>query len=84
MDELTKKVLTDQRLVAYQEEWFRKLEALFAGTGENQMALSGIFGASADPNLIYREPERWMEEAMDNLAQRAYDALHAQGHKPRG
>lgn len=77
MDELTKKVLTDQRLVAYQEEWFRKLEALFDGTGENQMALSGIFGASADPALIYREPERWMEEAMDNLAQRAYDAISA-------
>lgn len=82
MDEFTKKVLTDQRLVTYQEEWFEKLGALFDGTGEKRMALSGIFGAPADPDLIYQDPERWMEEAMRNLAERAYDAISDQRFVP--
>lgn len=68
MNAKTRSILTDERLVDYQNHWFGRLEALFGQNASPPITLRGIHGEAADPTLIYRNPEQWMEEALENLA----------------
>lgn len=63
----TKRILSDPALVEAREAHFARLEALFAGKElERAVHLNGRPGKGKSD--LYAEPERWVEEALDDLA----------------
>lgn len=63
----TKRILSDPALVEAREAHFARLEALFAGKElERAFHLNGRPGKGKSD--LYAEPERWVEEALDDLA----------------
>lgn len=69
-----REILNNSEYITYRERWFEKMEILFqSGTG--RMALNGILGESSDPGRIYREPDLWVEECLENLAQKIPDVF---------
>ncbi len=70
----TLRTLRDPGLLHVREFHFERLEALYAGRPlEYAFVLQGIVGKSdADP---YTQPERWLDEALDDLASRAHESL---------
>jgi hypothetical protein len=66
----TRRILCWQELIDARESHFARLEALYAGEPlEHTFLLWGYLGRGrADP---YVEPERWVHEALDDLAERA-------------
>lgn len=66
----TKTTLSRPELLAAREAHFARLRALFEGqTLPVPFTVSGTYGrAECDP---YEEPERWVEQALDDLAARA-------------
>lgn len=63
-------ILNDPDLLQKRNEWFDNLKLLYEGKLENQILyLNGIYGySSTNP---YEEPEKWLDEALDDLAQYA-------------
>ena len=69
----TKRILCDTELLQAREEGFARLETLYAGgLGENAFTLCGVDGGGAAD--VYKEPEKWVDEALDDLAGKA-DAI---------
>lgn len=72
-----REILNRPELIGMRDMWFSRMEKVFAGetagwNGENVLAVNGIVGSgSHDP---YTEPERWMEDCLEDLARR-YAAL---------
>ena len=62
MEELTRKILTDEKLLANREGWFQKMKDIFGGESYETIYLSGISGHSEHPEWMYTDPEKWMEE----------------------
>ncbi len=70
MKDETKAKLCDPELTAARDLHFSRLKALYSGEAlEHPFFLNGIGGASsADP---YTEPERWVDEVLDSLAEQS-------------
>lgn len=81
IDELTRKILNDESLIANREKWFQNMRDVYDGRDLN-MYLFGIGGQAADPNLYYTNPEKWLEEAAKNLAERAHETVSGQYFVP--
>jgi hypothetical protein len=74
-------ILNDPRLLEARASQFVRLGALYAGERlEDVFYLNGYNGVGqADP---YAEPERWVEEALDDLAENASRLLDARTFRP--
>jgi len=78
---VTRSRLCDPALLAVRERHFSRLTALFAGaTPAGPFVLCGIGGSSKADQ--YAEPERWVEEALDSLAEQAERAKDEQVFRP--
>jgi len=71
-----RRVLNDSALISVRDGWFGRLRRLFDGKDESEtvFAVNGITGHSGDPSLLYSEPERWVVECLENLAEHAEQA----------
>ena len=71
------KVLNDPKLISYHMEWFDKLRGVFEKNDTAPFYLGGIVGQAKNPELLYTEPEKWTEQALENLAERAEEMLNS-------
>jgi hypothetical protein len=77
----TKAILTSPKLLASREAHFARLRALFDGqSGSSAFTLSGICGESDID--VYEEPEMWVAEALDDLAERSDVLLDSEVFRP--
>lgn len=76
MNEEFRRILNDPTLVAHRDTWFQKMAAVFAGDGKRPYHLAGIGAAPAHPELLYTDPETWMAEALEDLAQKAQESIN--------
>ncbi|MHB1295954.1 MAG: hypothetical protein ACYC4R_13275 [Anaerolineae bacterium] len=72
--------LCDTSLVSAREQHMVRMDALFEGRLAEPIYLWGITGAGQSD--AYQEPERWLEEALDDLADRATESLDAEVYRP--
>jgi len=81
MKDETKAILCSPELIQTRDAHFVRLKALFAGeTPEHVFALCGYVGTGqSDP---YLDPERWVEEALDDLAANADQLRDASVFRP--
>ncbi|MCL1794934.1 MAG: hypothetical protein FWG34_13840 [Oscillospiraceae bacterium] len=79
LSDAARHILNDPQLISIRENWFARLRSLFAGTDDAKtvFAINGINGNSKTPGLLYSEPERWMIESLENLAENAERAKNA-------
>jgi len=82
MDEMIRKVLTDERLVINRENWFQKMRDLYDGKRTEKIYLTGT--PAWAPDVEDADPEVWMEEVLRDLALRAYDSISEQCFVPLG
>ena len=65
-----KKILNDPVKIKRRDEWFCRLQDLFNGKyGENVMAIKGLCGYPADSTILYTNPEQFVLECLENLAE---------------
>lgn len=70
MKQRTQTILNAPDLLQKRNEWFDKLKLLYEGKLENEIFyLNGMYGHST--TNPYEEPEKWLDEALDDLAQHA-------------
>lgn len=70
-----REILDDESLIAKRDEWFAKLQSLFHGTYADgkAFALNGVLAVGkSDP---YREPEKWVEECLIDIAENKAKAI---------
>jgi len=74
-----RRVLNDSTLISVRDGWFARLTRLFSGTDDREtiFAVNGVTGYSGNPSLLYSEPERWVSECLENLAEHAERAKNA-------
>ena len=72
MDELTRSILTDEKLIANRDNWFREMSKLFYTDSTKPLYLAGLGGDAAHPDLMYTDPEAWLLEAVTYLADNAH------------
>ena len=63
-------ILNDPALISYRDGWFQTLSGLFERGEPRTLKAWGIQGRASDGGLLYREPEVWMDEVLENLAAR--------------
>ena len=78
MDEFTREILTDETLIACRESWFQKIRDIYSGKDKEKMFLRVLGAETKNPELIYTDPEKWMDEALENLAVQAKNAASKQ------
>ncbi|GAF84353.1 unnamed protein product, partial [marine sediment metagenome] len=70
MKDSSRRILCDAELLRLQDEGFDRLEALFDGRpAPDTFTLCGVDGWGKTD--VYKEPEQWMDEALDDLAGKA-------------
>ncbi|AEE95405.1 hypothetical protein [Mahella australiensis] len=81
MKQRAEEILNDDKLLLSRKRWFDRLESLFDGECIDKVIyLNGIYGRSnIDP---YKEPERWLTDALDDLASRADKLLDNEVFRP--
>ncbi|MBQ2720858.1 MAG: hypothetical protein IJF23_04915, partial [Clostridia bacterium] len=62
MTEKTREILNDKRLTEYHNKWFDEMYAVYKGERKEPFYLNGVYGSAPDPNIIYTEPEKWVEQ----------------------
>ena len=72
LSEYAGKILNDETCIAVRDEWFARMRNLFDGKGDpfldtHFLALNGVIG-NADADLLYEEPEVWVNRALEDLA----------------
>ena len=81
MKDSTREILNDPELLQLRDEGFVRLTALYAGEpAEHAFALCGI--AAGGQSSMYDEPGRFVDEALDALADQAYLVRHAALFRP--
>ena len=66
----TKKILNDPKKIEYRDRWFARLQQVFSGNEyEKVMTIKGISGRADDNMLLYSNPEKWVIESLENLAE---------------
>jgi len=77
----TQSLLCDPELIDVRNAHFRRLQSLFSGKQpEHPFFLQG-FGGDADSDP-YTQPERWVDEMLDSLAEKAQQAGCAEVFRP--
>ena len=71
MDEQIRIILNSEELIANREHWFHEMNDLFYGDRTRHLHLAGLGGDAAHPDLMYTDPEAWIEEAVGYLAEHA-------------
>jgi len=82
LQELTRKVLTDTALLTGRNAWFEKMRGMFQEGEHQKMKLSGTRGRAVHSELLYTDPEMWMEEVLEDLANRANEAISEDSFVP--
>ena len=75
MDERIRSILNDEPLIANREKWFSEMNDLFFVDRKGALHLAGMGGDAAHPELMYSDPEAWLEEALGFLAEHAYSRI---------
>ena len=83
LSEAARRILNDSELISIRDGWFERLRRLFNGTDDIQtvFAVNGVNGNSRNTSF-YNEPERWVTESLENLAERAERARNAEIFTP--
>ena len=78
------RILNDPGLISIRDEWFMRLRRLFDGQDDSKMvfAINGVNGNCGDPSLLYKNPERWVIEGLENLAKNAEKANNSEIFTP--
>lgn len=68
-----RKILNDSKLIARRDEWFGKLQNVFDGTNgdDTVFAVNGVLGVASQHDMIYTNPEKWLIECLEELAEKA-------------
>jgi len=68
-----KKVLNDPELIAICDDWFKRLNLLFGGKDDSKtvFAIAGIDCYMVDKTFMYSEPERYVIQCSEYLAENA-------------
>ena len=79
----THQILNDNELINIRDNWFDRLNRLFDGKDDSEtvFAVCGVNG-QADGTLLYSEPERWVIECLENLAEQAELARNTEAFTP--
>ena len=72
MDQRIRGILCGEDLIANRDKWFREMSDYFYGSRTTPIHLAGMGGDAAHPDLMYTEPEVWLEEAVTFLAENAH------------
>ena len=75
MDQRIREILNDEALIANRDHWFREMTDYFYGTRKGPLYLAGMGGDTPHPDLMYTDPETWMEEALGFLAEHAHSRI---------
>ena len=67
----THSILNDPTLIARRDRGFATLTDLFVHGDPSTVKAWGIQGRASDGTLLYRDPEVWLDEVLENLAARA-------------
>ena len=73
------RILNEPTLISIRDDWFARLQWLFNGADDSEkvFAINGVNGNCADISLLYSNPERWVIEGLENLAEQAERAKNA-------
>lgn len=71
ISESARKILNDASLIARRDAWMKKMENMFQTGEPDKIYMAGILGHAVHPDYMYTDPEKWVEEVLENLAQRA-------------
>ena len=76
LSDSARRVLNDPELISIRDGWFARLRRLFDGADDARtvFAVDGVNGCAGSPSLLYCEPERWVAECLENLAEHAGQA----------
>ena len=75
MDELIRKVLCDESLIANREKWFGEMNDLFYGDRTKAPHLAGLGADAVNPDLMYTDPEAWIRDAVSHLVKHAHSRI---------
>jgi hypothetical protein len=65
LSDKARKILNDPDYIAVRDRWFQKLEDI---SNQNVLAVNGFPAEIGDPGLIYSDPEAWVVECLEQLA----------------
>ena len=82
MTEKTREILNDKRLTEYHNKWFDEMYSVYRGERKEPFYLNGVYGSAPDPDIIYTEPEKWVEQSLEDLANKAYDVISEERFVP--
>jgi len=71
-----KRILNDERLINHRDMWINRMQNLFDNkpdkfNDENVIGVFGAWGTPSDPGLMLENPELWVKEALESIAEQA-------------
>lgn len=75
MDNRIQEILCDQALIDNRDHWFREMNDYFYGSRKAPLHLAGMGADAAHPELMYTDPEAWIQEAATYLADHAHSRI---------
>jgi len=77
-------VLNDSSFIKVRDGWYARLGRLFEGTDESEPVvwLNGFVGYSADQSLMFSDPERWVIDCLEVLAENVEKAADTEKFVP--
>ena len=75
MNQQIREILNSETLIANRENWFNEMNDLFYGGQTKPLYLAGMGGDVASLDLMYTDPEAWLEEALGFLAKHAHSRI---------
>jgi hypothetical protein len=71
LSQAAKRILNDPSLVQSRDQGFSKMADLFEGRcGDSVFVLNGVEGRPSSKDVLYDDPERWVEECLEDLAEK--------------
>ena len=75
MDEQLRNALCDQTLIDNRDHWFREMTNYFYGDRKGPLYLAGLGADAVHGDLMYTDPEAWLQEGLTYLAQHAQNKI---------
>ena len=75
MDERVRTILNGEDLIANRDNWFHEMSELFYGERKKPLYLAGMGADAAHPDLMYTDPEAWIREGVEFLAENVYSRI---------